>query len=329
MKKIVEIIQAKLSQLLNNDHSVFIKEVIALVKKFDPKKLKIEKEIIALQDSFAKESAVLDPVRSSEYTEPMRLSDEARTAIAKGLEGFVRATVKNPDTATAEAATRLNLLFKSHADLHNKSYSFKTGVISDILAEINLKYTGDVEKIAVVDWVTKLDTENKHFIALEEKRYEEEALRNAENMTTVRKEVDDAYLTLTTRLTALMIIEEPEKFYPFVNELNSHVKHYNERVKQRQTINKNNQKDIATAQMSSIGDRPYTGEEIIPSFDLIYTDPKTASTGSATTVLLEKGKDYTVECINNTAIGTATLTAHGKGAYVGKLVTRFNIIAVG
>ncbi len=322
MKKIVDILVAKLTQFLNNEHSNFIDDVLQLCLKFNPKTQKIDKEVAVLQAAHAKEYAALDPERSSAYTEQIRVSDELRTSIGKGLENLIKVNLKNPDKACAEAAGRLKIMFDSHDDMYHKSYNIKTSIISDIIYDINLKYTADIAKISATDWVTKLDAENKNFIALMEKRFDESSNRSSDTMPTVRPEVDDAYLTLTTRLTALMIIEEPEKFYPFVNELNSYIKYYNERVKQRQTNNKSKQQDIGTAQMSSIGDQTYTGAEIIPAFDLLYTDPKTL-----VVVALEKGKDYTVECINNTAIGTATLTAHGKGAYVGKLVTRFNIVA--
>ncbi len=336
MKTIVAIILAKLSHLLNDEHFNFIEDIIAVSLKFDPKKQKVEKEIATLQAAHAKESAALDPVRSSKYTEQIRECDALRTTTAKGLESLVRANLKNPDKPSAQAAKDVMALFKSHADIYDRSYNIKTAIITDIINEINKSHTADIALLGAASWVTNLDAQNKDFAALMEKRFEETSKRNGVNMEALRLEVDDAYLTLTTRLTALMVIEEPDKFYPYVEELNEYIKYYNGRVKLRETNNKSKQRNIASAQLSPIPAQTYTGSHIIPVVELLYTDEKTISTGlvaersrstATTTVRLEEDKDYTLTAENNVQVGSATLTIKGKGAYVGKMVCVFAIVA--
>lgn len=321
MKEIIEFSSAKLSLFQNSEHFSFMADVIELCKKFDPKKLKVEKEFAALVAAYGKEDGVYDPVRVSEYTEPIRLSDETRTSIYRGFETLTKANLRHPEKTVAEAAVRMKKLFDSHGDMRNSSYNARTAIILDILLDIAENYTADITLLAADVWVTKLDEANKNFTSLMEKRFEEESSRPQYKMKEVRATVDDAYQTLVTRQTALMIVEDPEKYYPFVEQLNSYIKYYNERVKQRSTRNKNKSRNIADAQLLPIDVQPYTGNRIIPSITLTYTDPKTKEC-----VTLTDGTDYTLDCNNNIEPGSVTLTIKAKGKYTGKLVTMFYIV---
>lgn len=73
-------------------------------------------------------------------------------------------------------------------------------------------------------------------------------------------------------------------------------------------------KDISSAMIGTIASQPYTGSAITP-------DPEVKDD----TATLEKGKDYTVSCTNNTNAGTATLTIKGKGNYTGTKDATFTI----
>jgi hypothetical protein len=321
MKKIEEILSAKLSKYNNNEHYGFIYKVLELCVRYDAKKQKIEKEYLALAAAFAKENDLLDPVRKSEYTEAIQISNVLRTSLYKGLENLAKVNLKSPDKTIVESAKRLKALFDSRENISRKSYNVRTSMILDTLYEINKDYTADITNLSAELWVTKLDEENKNFTTLVDKRVEESIARGSDKMIVVRAAVDSAYAALVTRQTALMIIEEPDKFYPFVKELNKYIKNYNEHVKLRTTLNKNKQLNISTAQLSSIPDQTYNGNKIIPSVEILYTNPKTNVIAE-----LDEDRDYVAICTNNRQPGTATLSLHGKGIYSGKIVTTFNIV---
>ncbi len=73
-------------------------------------------------------------------------------------------------------------------------------------------------------------------------------------------------------------------------------------------------KSIAKATVSGIKNKYYTGKAI--------TQTPTVKLGSKT---LKSGTDYTVSYKNNKAIGTATVTIKGKGAYTGTVKATFKI----
>lgn len=61
----------------------------------------------------------------------------------------------------------------------------------------------------------------------------------------------------------------------------------------------------------------YDGSSIVPEYTLV-----------ANGRVLEKNKDYTSYCVNNSRPGTATIRVTGKGNYVGVLTTEFTIVAL-
>ena len=323
MTKLLKIIVAKLASFLNNEHYSFILEMLGICEKFDPPALSIENEYLALKALCSKENDALDPIRTSEYTPLIQVSDERRVSIIMGLENLVKANLKNPDAVSAASAKRVKALLDSHPDIYRKSYNVKTGAIADIVYELKKDLMEDIARLGATNWVSALDDENNNFISLTEKRFAEESSQTRENMLTVRAEADAAYNALIARLGALMVVDEtPERYTPLATELNQCIKYYNGRVKQRATTNKKRRQDIGTAAISTIGEQVYTGAQIIPAVKVVYTNAKM---GEA--VQLEEGRDYTVSCTNNIQPGTATMTIKGKGTYTGKLLTTFNVKA--
>lgn len=74
--------------------------------------------------------------------------------------------------------------------------------------------------------------------------------------------------------------------------------------------------NLTKASVSYTTNYTYTGKEIIPELKI---------TGNETSTILEKDKDYTVECENNVNVGNATLRIVGIGNYAGEVVKTFNI----
>lgn len=73
--------------------------------------------------------------------------------------------------------------------------------------------------------------------------------------------------------------------------------------------------NISKATFSAIGNKAYTGKNIVP-----------AVTGKYNTRVLKKGTDYTVTYSKNKTIGTATVVVKGKGNFNGSKTIKFKIV---
>ena len=72
---------------------------------------------------------------------------------------------------------------------------------------------------------------------------------------------------------------------------------------------------IASAQITGLGNKVWTGKKLVPSLGVTVAGTK-----------LVKGTHYTVSCTNNVNVGTAKITIKGKGKYTGSLTKSFKII---
>lgn len=76
--------------------------------------------------------------------------------------------------------------------------------------------------------------------------------------------------------------------------------------------------NINNCKMFDIEDVNYTGKEVKPTILITHNG-----------ILLEEGKDFTLECMNNTDIGTAIVIIKGNGttgSYIGNIETTFKIV---
>jgi len=60
-----------------------------------------------------------------------------------------------------------------------------------------------------------------------DERYSDDAGKTQLKMKDVRKEIDEAYATITDRIDALGIVNGTETYVPFVKELNKRVEKFN------------------------------------------------------------------------------------------------------
>ncbi len=70
----------------------------------------------------------------------------------------------------------------------------------------------------------------------------------------------------------------------------------------------------------SAADQIFTGRSVKPEIQLAFRN------GANSSVSLEEGKDYSVNCSGNVAVGIATATVIGTGNYIGVLQTQFRIV---
>lgn len=73
--------------------------------------------------------------------------------------------------------------------------------------------------------------------------------------------------------------------------------------------------DISSAAVSKVSNMEYTGAEIKP-----------AVTVTLNGAILTEGTDYTIEYLNNTEPGTASIVVTGTGVYTGRVTVNFNIV---
>ena len=227
----------KTSNLRNEEHYQFQNEFKALVERFTPGALGIEAAFAAYLTLYANETEALDIILKSPFTGKVTTADDKREITFRGFCDTVKGALNHFTPKKSEAANRVQIVIDHFGNINNKTNDEQTAAIKALIADLNADYADDVATLRLDEWLTELQANNEAFEALMDERYSDDAGKTQLRMKEVRKEVDTAYRTITTRIDALVVVNGPETYAPFIKELNIRVEKYNNTLAQRKGRN--------------------------------------------------------------------------------------------
>lgn len=230
----------KLTNLRNEEHFQFLTEFKTLVEEAGPEALGISEAFAIFLTLYLNEAEALNVVLKSTLTGKIADADQQRDDLVRGTLDTLKGAANHFLPEKREAAERLQNLFDRSGNISTKSYEEQTAAITALLEDITAGYTADATLLGLVEWLTALQAANDNLAALMAERYTEEAGRTGLKMKDTRKAADDAYRTITTRIDALIVVNGPEAYSDFVEQLNLRVDRYNEKIAQRRGRNANN-----------------------------------------------------------------------------------------
>jgi hypothetical protein len=136
----------------------------------------------------------------------------------------------------------MNLFFSNYSHLNQKIDWFGS-IIDSIInycRERNIyiyreregKYSADVQASGLTTWVAELHQRNDKFDRLARAYNEQQAEESLFQFKDIRSETDEAYKKVTLVINALIIMKGETAYAPFVTELNTLIKHYNDLLAQ-------------------------------------------------------------------------------------------------
>lgn len=221
-----------LSHLRNEEHYQFHTDFNALTESYTAVALNIEAAFAAYQPLYNDETEALNIIRRSAITDDIAAADAMRDRTFRGLRDTVKSAANHFLVEKQEAASRIQIVLDHYGDLARKNYDEETAAISSFIADL-AERSADVNLLGLSEWVTELQANNEAFDALKKTRYTEEAGKTQLRMKQVRRLVDDAYKTISTRIDALVIVNGAEAYEAYINELNQRIESYNLLLAQR------------------------------------------------------------------------------------------------
>ena len=223
----MKIMKVKSEKLRNEEHFQFQTEFKDLVDSFTPVTLGIETAYAAYLPLYANEAEALDVIRKSAVTDEIADADHLRDLTYRGLCDTVKGATKHFLPAKQEAAERVQVAIDHFGNINTKPYNEQTASINTLVNDLETEYADDVAALNIQDWIAELKANNEAFEALMDERYSDDAGKTQLKMKDVRKEIDEAYATITDRIDALGIVNGTETYAPFVKELNKRVEKFN------------------------------------------------------------------------------------------------------
>jgi hypothetical protein len=232
MKRITKI----KNYLMPNDlHLQFFTAFLAMVTRYDLIIRKLGILLDTLRTCVEKEEISYKVIRKSDLSELKAESDRRRDDIVAGIKNLLKSLLYHFDENVRKAVRRLKILFDTYdkpTPIINLPYDAETAAINNMIQELEGKYADDVEIAGLTSWLKELAIRNKVFEQLAADHNIELSEKTPFRPKDTRQETDQAYKIIVTALDGLVALEGETEYAPFLSELNTLIKHYNDQVAQ-------------------------------------------------------------------------------------------------
>jgi hypothetical protein len=325
MKRIITaiIIRFSYEHLRNEEHVEFHTTVNELFISADPTVLGIAPLYAVYQPLLEEEKEALDVILKSKFTPEIDDQDHKRDSLYRGFADNVKSNLHHFNLTRRAAAERVESILEHYGNIANKSLDGETAAIEDLYRE--LTKDGNIQDVIALDlgdWLEELIQASRWLDQLMLARYKEAALRPNVHMRRIRTEVDKVFRSILDLLEALVRVNGTDKNKAFIADLNVVMERYKDILAQ-EAGRRHPVKDLGAGDhcvVEPIATQPYaSGKAVTPIPRGYYRED------GKPTVELTFAQDFWVTYKNNTDVGTADLTIHGKGAYSGQKTVTFNI----
>jgi hypothetical protein len=252
--------------------------------------------------------------RRSAYTKLVAEADYVLDHALSALSALVNASLYSDDSGTLAAANRISMMLKNYGNVARKAYEAEVGNVKAILARLHGDLAPDVETIGATAQLEKLQAAFNDFNAVFDARNVQTMQKPAETFGEVRHEIDGYYHQIIAVVEANALVDASPEFAALIAKFNPEIQYLNTHFHKSKS-----KLSIEAAQVEPVAQQPHTGLAITPT-------PRVLLPTASGTVTLTLGKDFIFTYKNNINVGNATITAQGKGKYVGGVAVTFVIV---
>jgi hypothetical protein len=229
-----------LERLRNEAHFEFFVALIVLAVKFPLIVERLGSLFVVLQSLFAKEDAVVDYIRKSDYSAGISAADQRLDVAVIGFKNAVRGALHHFKEEVADAAQSLKNLLNTYGNIVRKNYDEELAAVTNLLQELDGEYAAKVALISgLSEWITEIREAGKELADMLVGRNTEKANKPQDRMVNVRREIDLVYRDIVAKVEALTLVEGDDAYAPFINELNVLVDRFN-KIRPHSRAAKNN-----------------------------------------------------------------------------------------
>lgn len=225
-----EISTISLERMNNGAHFLFVSNILAHAEADDTVKAKAAPQIAALKAAITEEDTDLKLSQKSLFTDEIVKADTERDALYSGYKKAVSGFLNIPVEAMAQAARVLNQHLKDYAINIHMQLDRETGMLLNLLTDLEGKYKAEVETLSLTPFVTSLKVANEKVRSLTLSRTEEKMNVGVGALKAARKASDDAYRNLVKMVNALALVEGEAEYLAFIDYVNTEIVHYKREV---------------------------------------------------------------------------------------------------
>ena len=227
MKKIQNV---DLAHLNNGAHFLFITDAVKRVTTDTKVKAKVTAELTTLENALKAEDKALKLSQASALSHDIKAADKLRGKYYRALQRAIEYYKNHPNAELEKHAKRLGMLVKEYAIDPKMQLDRETGLLLNLIDDLQNKFTTEVTALNLVEVVDALKQANDKLRTHSELRANERATKMTGQLRTAQDDANKAYRILVDKVNAFILIEGDAEYADFVDKINEQVKHYKQEV---------------------------------------------------------------------------------------------------
>lgn len=227
MKQIEDI---SLPRMNNGAHFTFVSNIFNRADADTAVKEKAANLVTALQDALAVEDEALKISQKSLLTDEIAKADADRDALYAGYKKAVEGFQAIPIPDMAKAATELAQHIKDYRISTTDQLDKETGLLVNFIADLEGKFSAQVEKLSLTAFVTNLKEANEHVRNYTLQRTNDRMTLQVGALKAARIASDNAYRDLVKMVNALALVFGEASYASFIDYVNTEIVHYKREV---------------------------------------------------------------------------------------------------
>ncbi|MDR0892293.1 MAG: DUF6261 family protein [Mediterranea sp.] len=187
---------------------------------------KVAAELQVYQSAFKVEDEALAISRKSFLTDEIKKADDERDDLYTGLKNSIKAFGSIPDEKTKQACRVLTQLLKDYRINVQGQLNQETGLLTNLVADLQGKYKAEVATLSLGDLVKALRDANERVRIAMSERHDNNSTKTVGALKKARVASDQAYAQIVKFLNAYALTEKTTDYDPFINVLNTIIVYY-------------------------------------------------------------------------------------------------------
>ena len=234
-----EIYDINIQRMNNGAHFTFVSNILARAEADTAVKEKASELVSNFKTAVSAEDEALKISQKSLLTDEIAKADSDRDALYAGYKKAVEAFLAMPIADMAQAAKVLVQHIKDYKINTAGQLDKETGLLVNFITDLEDKYSAQVAKLGLTEFVTNLKEANERVRMLTLQRTNEKMGVTVGALKVARTASDDAYRALVKMVNALALVFGEKDYTAFIDYVNTEITHYKREVL--------NQKSTATS----------------------------------------------------------------------------------
>lgn len=217
--------------LLNNgSHFLFVSQVLQVAQADTAVSTKAATYLAKFKAAVETEDKALKISAKSKLTDAIAEADASRDALYVGLKSAVKGFLRARSAELVDAAADLNQLFIDYRIDTRAPLIDETGLMTNLLTDLNSKCKTQVEKLGLNVMVAQMGEANSAVDTLMLERTEERKNDVKGELRTARLATDEAYRQMVMMINGLVYVEGEADYLEFVKFVNAQILYYRQQA---------------------------------------------------------------------------------------------------